>query len=311
MNKDIIDNLYQHLNKSVLEKDTFRINAYRKAISQIKDLNFKITHISQLDGMSGIGKGIGEKIKDVLMSTPQVANIPAVYEELMRIPGVGPVKARELVNVHHIKSINELRKKTYLLEPKQNIGLKYYDYTLLQIPNTEIDKHFDYLMYITNIFVNTSKDINNKDIKMGMEGLKIDIAGSYRRGAKISSNIDIILTSNHNKVFHCYIQILRENGYIVDTLSEGDTIFTGFAKFQDYPPRRINIIYTNTEEYPYTLLYFTGPTYYNDMLRITALNAGLILNRYGLFKGDKLIKLETEEDIIRYLGLKYIKPINR
>jgi DNA polymerase (family 10) len=61
-------------------------------------------------------------------------------------------------------------------------------------------------------------------------------------------------------------------------------------------------------EFPYALLYFTGSKEHNTELRGIAKDKGLKLNEYGLYKGEKLIKCKTEEEIFEALGLKYIPP---
>lgn len=309
MNKEIIDNLQQHQRDSQRKKDRFRTAAYGKAIQQIRSLPYEINNINQIKGLPGIGPKITEKIDLVLKGMPKVAQIDPFYEEVLKIAGIGPVKADYLINVENIKSINELQKKTYLLDDKQKIGLKYYKYSGLRIPRSEMEIHDEILHHIKDYFVENAKQTQ---YKKGADSLKIDVVGSYRRGIKESGDIDVILTTTNPKIFYCFIHFLKTLGYIKDTLSQGDKLFTGYAQVEGKPPRRIDIIYTTPQEYDFALLYFTGPKRLNEELRLTAKNNGMTLNRYGLFKGNyKVPNLNSEKDIMEYLGYKYLPPFQR
>jgi DNA polymerase (family X) len=79
--------------------------------------------------------------------------------------------------------------------------------------------------------------------------------------------------------------------------------------------RRIDIMYTTPEEYPFAILYFTGSMEFNQQMRKDILETGLTLNEYSL--RDNLTKLKvnhtfaTEQDIFAYLGYPYVEPTKR
>src|SRR6266508_1689398 len=63
--------------------------------------------------------------------------------------------------------------------------------------------------------------------------------------------------------------------------------------------------------YGAAMLYFTGSKAHNIELRRIAIDKGLTLNEYGLFRGelaDKMVAGRTEEDVYRALGLEWIPP---
>lgn len=51
---------------------------------------------------------------------------------------IGPSKARQLVTKHNIKTIEELRNNTHLLNRNQLIGLKHFEDFQLKIPREEL-----------------------------------------------------------------------------------------------------------------------------------------------------------------------------
>jgi DNA polymerase (family 10) len=57
--------------------------------------------------------------------------------------------------------------------------------------------------------------------------------------------------------------------------------------------------------------YFTGSKQHNVRLREIAVKAKLKLNEYGLFRADKMVAGQTEQEIYRKLGLDYIEPLLR
>jgi DNA polymerase (family 10) len=66
-----------------------------------------------------------------------------------------------------------------------------------------------------------------------------------------------------------------------------------------------------SESYGAALLYFTGSKQHNVALRERAIKQGFKLNEYGLYKGDKPIAGETEEQVYQALGLAWVPPALR
>jgi DNA polymerase/3'-5' exonuclease PolX len=80
--------------------------------------------------------------------------------------------------------------------------------------------------------------------------------------------------------------------------------------------RRLDMIYTDYSNYAFTLLYFTGSGQFNVEMRNHALSLGYSLSEYGLKNNGKFVdnkgkSFETEQDIFKFLGIKYIKPEDR
>jgi hypothetical protein len=78
--------------------------------------------------------------------------------------------------------------------------------------------------------------------------------------------------------------------------------------------RRVDILYTYPEHYPYAILYFTGSKEFNVAMRKWALDHGYSLNEHGLTNmstGEHVEGLATEKNIFDFLGLEYIEPTNR
>ena len=74
-------------------------------------------------------------------------------------------------------------------------------------------------------------------------------------------------------------------------------------------------MYTNPDEYPFAVLYFTGSADFNVKMRNDLLERGYTLNEYGVNFTDKnkkfTDKFKTEKSIFKYFDYEYIKPEDR
>lgn len=146
-------------------------------------------------------------------------------------------------------------------------------------------------------------------IKYSCEQKRINVNRAFGLKSYFDNNytyLSIIL----NLLF--LVKVLRKEKYIQDTLAFGDKKYMGVVKLKRHRVnRRLDILVTSIEEYPFALLYFTGSQALNIILRQVAIDKSLRLNEYSLTKNKKEIKLKTEEEIFNYLGYKYIDPENR
>ena len=317
--KDIIIKGLQTMSKKeAIDKNFFKVRAYKKVIDQLKNKEF-IRSMNDVVDIEGIGVKIKAKIEEILetgklKSAEKARNVEhfklELYDELMKIHGIGIVKAKELINEFHIRSINDLQEalktKPDLLNDKQKIGLTYFLDTQQKIPREEMDKH--------------SKKIHKllKDIDPDIE---IKIVGSYRRKAKESGDIDVLITINRetdsstrSNVFNKIIDTLKLK-YIIAELASGKKKFMGICKLKkNATARRIDMLMTESSEYPFALLYFTGDFDINIAMRKKASELGYTLNEYGLKPNTNevpKINLDSENEIFKFLGFKYLKPQDR
>ena len=94
----------------------------------------------------------------------------------------------------------------------------------------------------------------------------------------------------------------------------------GLSKLKNHRKyRRIDIMFTSTNEYPFAILYFTGSKEFNTKMRQEALNQGYSMNEYSLTcveEGSQDNKLENasflqEKDIFDFLQIDYVEPSKR
>lgn len=307
----IIELLKKVERKERSTKQSFKARAYNIAIRNIENLNRPILSIDDVKGVKGIGPKIKEKI-DEIISTGSLKQVEEykddpslkIIEELLEIHGIGPSKAKELVIGKNIKSIDDLSNHQELLNNTQKMGLKYFQDFNVRIPRTEMEKHD---VYIQNV-------VKNIDEKM-----KVEIVGSYRRKAKDSGDIDVLLTheddiDNYDEIFKKIVKKMRDDIYVIDVFATGSKKLIGVCRLKRHKKyRRIDMLYTNKTAFPFAQMYFTGDQFFNVALRKICIKKGLSLSENGLKKKDgTLIEgLLTEKAIMNYLGFDYIEPKNR
>jgi DNA polymerase/3'-5' exonuclease PolX len=304
MNSKIISEFNTLISNLLYEKPpnySFKINSFKKFIDIVETLDFQINSIEQIKHIKGIGKGTLERIEQILKNgnleenNKKIDDIQNEFNKLQKITGVGPSKAKQLIE-KNIKFEDLINNKNNVLDDlthHQKLGVKYYYDVLKPIPHETIIKVEEYL----------------KKFKF-----KFNICGSYRRKKNTSGDIDILI-QKEDKSLQEIIDILYKKKFLVDHLTEcGSTKYMGFCKIKNSHFMRIDIRLITKESYPFALLYFTGSKKTNTMMRNKAIKLGFKLNEYSLVKvneSNTQIYLDSEELIFDYLKLDYIKPENR
>ena len=309
LNEDFIKVLSELSGLMMRKGEPFRARAYQKAEEAIIRFPDDIYDVKQVKGIPAIGKTILTKFEEfvetgTIAALEKERNDPA--NKLAEIFGIGPKKAKELVE-SGITTVEQLRENLKLLNDKQKIGLKYYDDILKRIPRNEI---VEFSKLFTEIFDKVAPPESN-----------FEIVGSYRRGASNSGDIDIIITNQNNnkETFNLLLDALIKDKIVVEVLSRGKTKSLTLVQIKkDAPIRRVDFLYTPPNEYAFALQYFTGSKLFNTVVRQRALDLGYTLNEHGLSYFSKGVKgnlvdkqFPTEESILNFLGLAYVKPENR
>jgi len=310
LNETLIDLLETLTTLMKSKGEFFRSKAYSDAADAVRLYDGDITDVTQLKGRQHIGKTIMKKFKEyidtgTLKLLERERNNPAHL--FTKVYGIGPKKAKQLVEKEGITTIDQLRSRSEeLLTSAQKAGLRHYDDILKRIPRREIDK---YQTKLQNIFK-----------KVANPNSTLEIVGSYRRGAKNSGDIDIIISDpdDDKTVFSKFIDELIRSKILIEVLSRGKTKSLGISKLKGRPARRIDFMYTSPEEFPFAILYFTGSKTFNTIMRARALELGYSMNEHGfthMKNKKKTTKLNTvfpnEQAIFQFLGMKYVEPEKR
>lgn len=313
----IIADLQVLQQKENLERNFFKARAYKKVVDELLLRDTPIRTMDDVRMIPGVGEKIRAKIEEIL-STGELRvaqEIKAdkkrtIQQQLLDIYGVGPVKAKSLVADYGIQTVDDLKKVVTehpdVLNAKQKIGLEYYEELQERIPRKEMQKHESLLR------------------KFAVQcGFDMVMVGSYRRGKKDSGDIDILLRTGKGpqqepveKAFERMIKTLEGKAYIREILALGPKKCMAIVKLTDVTvARRLDILLTPEEEFPYALLYFTGSQKFNIATRKAALEKGYTMNEHGMKATKDGVDappiFKDEEAILNFLGMAYVKPEDR
>ena len=312
--QQILDILNVLRQKATAEGEKFRAIAFSKAIKAIDKLP-AVHSVADITDLPGIGSGVKDRVAEVF-ETGHLQEAEAAKEEysleayniLQEVQGIGPVKARDLITKHGIKTIDALREAATanpdLLTHAQTVGLLYNDDLKKRIPRAEMEKHEAYVR------------------KMLPKEFEMVVVGSYRRGLPTSGDFDVMITSPHltelvaASHFQQFIDLLVDEGYLRGEFARGEHKFMGVSKLPRHQTHRhVDLLLCKPDEYWYTILYFTGSDVFNVSMRRHALSKGYSLSEHGLKKMRDGVPvppaMNSEKDIFDFLGLAYVKPESR
>jgi DNA polymerase/3'-5' exonuclease PolX len=291
----------------------FKARQYAAAIKTLTALPGPIRSLEDLPPAAK-GDGLGPKIRDKiariiidggLTIAPAARARADALAAFQGIYGVGPKKAEELVEAGY-STIADLRAAVAanprLLNRNQTTGLQYYEPLLTRIPRVEMDRHAALLV--------SAKPA-------ALEGV---IVGSYRRSRPDSGDIDMLLTCPAGAgtaaaaALTDYVTALRARGYIREVLAHGEHKCLAISALPDAAPRRLDLLITPPEEFPFAVLYFTGSDGFNVAMRSHALDRGFTLNEHALTHlktGRPVSGFRTERDIFKALGIQWREPHER
>ena len=144
LNEQFIDLMEQLANIMLKHGEPFRARAYQKAQETIMSYPGNIQSPTDLKDKPNIGTTIMDKLNEYV----QTGTLQVLEREktnpiniLGEVYGLGPKKAKELVD-KGITTIESLRaNQDELLNETQKVGLKYYEDILERIPRAEIEEY--------------------------------------------------------------------------------------------------------------------------------------------------------------------------
>jgi DNA polymerase/3'-5' exonuclease PolX len=308
MNSLIVSNLQKLATQAKSRGETYRAQAFEKASNIISGLTYEIKDSKQLKGIPGIGKGIMDRVQE-LLETKHLKEVDTmdkraeVIDEFTKIMGVGVKTAEKWYNKgdRSLKDIKAHEK----LSHAQAIGMKYIDELGLKIPRANITA-------IEGILQKAVAKVNKQ---FGVN-IILTVAGSYRRKLPESGDIDVLVTETGGRLNEKHINAFLDNlttvGLITDDISLGNFKYAGICLDKDGIHRRIDFEFVRDyDSYPYELLYFTGSYNFNIIMRQRAKEKNMMLNQNGLYKGGILVPVKSEKEIFEILGMKYLEPEQR
>jgi len=290
------------------EANPFRVRAYRNAARMIaghpRPLADLVAEGADLDELPGVGEAIAEKIATLVETRKLPAleeaakKTPLVLTDLMRIPGLGPKRVKDLYERLHVKGTRDILRAAK-------------DGRLAELPGfgdklaAKIAGAIEQLAAEQNRFrIADAEKLAAPLIEylQGLDGVKrLVVAGSLRRRKDTVGDIDIVITAKDGAAI---LKKLTQFEGVRDIVSQGDTRATVILAMN----LQVDVRVVPEVSFGAALYYFTGSRAHSIAVRRIAQDKGLKLNEYGLYRGDKRIAGRTEEDLSKALGMAWIPP---
>jgi DNA polymerase (family 10) len=295
-------------------ENPFKTRAYANAARTIESLNESLAKLvadKRLGEIKGIGEALEQKITE-LVETGKLkyydelkASIPPGLIEMLEISGLGPKKIQALNQKLGIDSIEKLEaacKKGKVAE-LDGFGEKTQTNILegIERRRTYASKHL-----LSEALLAAEPLLEN--LRGHSEVVRCSAAGSLRRFKEVIGDIDLLASSK--KPADVIEFFVRQPGVIKIT-AKGETKTSVILEGGIQCDLRV----VSDREFPFALAYFTGSKEHNIVMRQRAIQRGLRLNEYGLFKSKEetrdpklLVPCKSEEEIFEKLDLPCIEP---
>jgi DNA polymerase (family 10) len=305
----------------IQDENPFRVRSYRKAAQTIEGLSRPVVELVEegedLTQLPGIGSSMAEHIQEILSTGTLAAladmhrHLPETLAALLRLEHLGPKRARRLYEELGITSIPELAKALDAGKVEALPGFGKKTAESLRRAIRSFEQHGQrFLLADADQLIQPLLSYLRQ-----APGLKVlEVAGSLRRRRETVGDIDILAICEHPEPLMQHFQSYRHVGRVeMAGITRGTVVL--------HSGLQVDLRIMPQHSYGAALYYFTGSKAHNVAVRTLAVERGLRINEYGIFRvpkgrnaeelGEKegeRIGGETEEDIFRAVGMVWIPP---
>jgi len=295
-------------------ENPFKTRAYTNAARTLENLHEpleKLISEGRLGDIKGIGEALQKKITE-LTTTGRLAyyeelkaSMPPGLLEMLQIPGLGPKKIKALHDKLSITTIEQLEQACKDGKVAELAGFGEKTQTNICEGITRRRTYASRHLLIEGL---AAAEPLLESLRQHPEVIRCSTAGSLRRSKEVIGDIDFLVSSKQPQKV---IDFFTTQPAIVGINAKGETKASVILPGGIQSDLRV----VNDAEFPFALLYFTGSKEHNIVMRQRAIQRGLRLNEYGLFRSKEetrdpklLVPCKTEEEIFAELGLAFIPP---
>ncbi|MCP5527779.1 MAG: DNA polymerase/3'-5' exonuclease PolX [Verrucomicrobiales bacterium] len=295
-------------------ENPFKTRAYANAARTLEGLTEPLEAIvaaDRLGEIKGIGEALQQKIQE-LVTTGRLkyhadlkASLPAGLIDMLSVSGLGPKKVKALHEQLGIDSIDALEAacKEGRVAGLPGFGAKSQAKILegIQFRRQYASRH------LLSTALAAAEPIAEA-LREHPAVIRCSIAGSLRRWRETIGDVDFLASS---KIPSAVIDFFTSQEGILSVLAKGETKASVILPGGIQADLRV----VSDVEFPSALAYFTGSKEHNIVMRQRAIQRGLRLNEYGLFRSQEetrdpalRVTCRTEEEIYEALELDFIPP---
>ena len=290
------------------DANPFRVRAYRNAARRVGELGRSVrTMIEQgadLDALPGIGPDLAGKMREIV-ATGSCAllerlrqELPPTITELLALPGIGPKRARALHRELELSTVAQLHEaaRQGRIRSIPGFGAKTEE-QILQATATHLQQPQRFRRSVGAAVAESLLAY----LRAVHGVLQADPAGSLRRLRDTVGDLDLLVTvqpgSPVTDRFATYEDVRQ-------VLAQGATKTSVVLR----NGMQVDLRAVPAESFGAAWVYFTGSKAHGIALRRLALERGLKINEYGVWRNHERIAGETEASVYRAVGLPFIEP---
>ena len=293
----------------LLDENPFKTRAYGNAARIVRGLD---TSLEDLIARKALGeiKGIGPALVDKITTLVTTGSLPYLDElrkqlpagmlDWLKIPGLGPKKARVIHLTLGISTLAELEQaaKDGKLRDLPGFGETTEKKILSGI--ARVREHAG--RFLRPVILDEARRLIARLKPVAGVG-QVELAGSARRGASTSKDIDLVATATDAApVMEAFVS----DPGVVEIVGRGPTKCS--VRLAAGPNADLRVV--SAASFPFALMYFSGSKAHNVALRGRAQAMGLKLNEYALIRESDGVPIACDDEaaIYRALGLPFIPP---
>jgi DNA polymerase (family 10) len=290
-------------------ENPFKIRAYRNAAETIVHEPGRVAGMSAAERLAlpGVGRDLAAKIGELVETgaikyhQELLQEFPPTILDLLHLQGVGPKTVARLYGDLGVRTLDDLERaaREGRIRGMKGMGAKK---EALILEALEERRRFSGRRLMVEAYDTAAALV--AALREHAPEAEIVPVGSLRRGCETCGDIDILASGDG--AAPSVMDAFTEYRLVERVLAHGDTkssvrLWGGFQADLRLVPR---------ESLGAALQYFTGSKAHNIALRDRAIQRGLKLNEYGLYRVDDNTKIagEDEAGIYAALGLAYVPP---
>ncbi len=291
-----------------IEGNRWESLAYRKvalSISTLSEDAGELMKKGSLRTIEGVGAATEKKIIEYL-ETGKITKhetlkekYPIDFESLRNVQGLGPKRIALLYRELGVKNLEDLESAVEegSVSTVPGMGKKSEESLKKSI---EVHKKTGSNRLFLALIYDSLESFLGKILASGLFR-KAEIAGSARRKRETVGDLDILAVCDDNRKCADFFTSMDE---VEDVVVNGETKISVRLKYGINCDLRL----MDDQSYGAAMQYFTGSKEHNIVVRDLAIEKGLKLNEYGLYRDTERVAGSSEEGVYKALGLDWIPP---
>ena len=292
----------------IKDENPFRVRAYRNAARTVSELGRELAVVLEREGklpkLPGVGPDLSGKIREICASGTCALlerlhrELPPAISELLKIPGLGPKRVRQLYDSLNVKTVEDLRRAAGAGRIRELPG--FGDRMEARIREAVAARKAAPQRFKLAIAGQYAAALEAWLARVpGVS--KVTVAGSFRRMRETVGDLDILVAAAEGSPVMPRFVSYDE---VKSVLAQGDTRSSVLLK----SGLQVDLRLVPPESYGAALHYFTGSKAHNIAVRKLGQARGLKINEYGVFRGAKRVAGQTEESVFAAVDLPWIAP---